>query len=137
MATRAASGTSRTPGSWWTWPARRHAVPRDGAPPRVDGRPKDRSQAKRPPGSRSSGPLPAERGGSDLAEDEATAVRGLEREGIAPGVVEGVDHEVIVLEVARVLRVGEDGNALGLPECDVEAVEHRVATAQDRIRAAA
>src|SRR5262245_33069431 len=99
---RAASATWRTLASWWTWPGRRPA----GHPVEAPARPSRRSGVAR----------------DELAQDEPSPVRDLEREGVAPRLVERVDQEPVAREVAGVLRMPEHGDAPGVAQRDVEAV---------------
>src|SRR5439155_1455122 len=72
-----------------------------------------------------------------LPEDERAAVRDLEREGVAADVVEGVDDLAIRYEIPGVIGMRVDGDAVGLPELYVEAVDDVRTVAEDGIGAAA
>src|SRR5439155_27077669 len=62
-------------------------------------------------------------GVAELADDEAPAVRDLERERVAAHVIDGVDDEVIRHQVARVVGMRIDRDAAGLTQGHVEALD--------------
>lgn len=72
-----------------------------------------------------------------LAQNEAAAVGNFEREGVAAGVVDGVDNEAVAGQVLGVVGMRVHRDAIDLAEADVESLDDVRLPAEHRVGAAA